>query len=87
MSQQVKLETNADESIVLEGWSTTSRNKKSIIKSVIDIDYSDSNYCYKKQVPMTASFLESFLFLAKNSGGVVLHAKKKVGQFPLPLAS
>ena len=45
----------------LEGSSQTNRNIKLIIKSMIDIDYYDSNYCYKKQVPRTVSFLESFI--------------------------
>ena len=62
-------------SIVLEGWSTTNRNKKLIIKGIIDINYWESNYSYKKQVPITASFSASF-FLTKNSGRSVLHAKK-----------
>ena len=86
-----------------------------------DIDYCDINYCYKKQVPMTASFLKvdqrqtgnkllrawqiliivtatshkkqvpmtaSFLEgFFHSSGRSVLHAKKKVSQFALTLAS
>ena len=44
----------------LEGSSQTNRNMKLIIKSMIDIDYYDSNNCYKKQLPMTVSFLEDF---------------------------
>lgn len=45
----------------LEGSSQTNRNIKLIIKSMIDIDYYDRNYSYKKQVPRTVSFLESFI--------------------------
>ena len=44
---------------------TTNRNKKSIIKSMRDIDYCDSDYCHKKQPPMTASFSEGFYFSLK----------------------
>ena len=46
-------------------FSTTNRNKKLIIKSMRDIDYCDSDYCHKKQPPMTASFSEGFYFSLK----------------------
>ena len=41
-----------------------------------DIAYCDSDYCHKKQAPMTASFSEGFYFLLKTLGGSVLHAIK-----------
>ena len=46
-------------------FSTTNRSKILIIKSMSDIDYCHSNYCHKKQAPMTASFSEGFYFSLK----------------------
>ena len=70
----------------LEGSSQTNRNIKLIIKSMIHIDYYDSNYCYKKQVPMTVSFLEGFYFSLKTLEEAC-YMLLKVSQFPLTLAS
>ena len=70
----------------LEGSSQTNRNIKLIIKSMIDIDYYDSNYCYKKQVPMTVSFLEGFYFSLKTLEEAC-YILLKVSQFPLTFAS
>ena len=72
-------------SIVLEGWSTTNRNKKLIIKGIIDIDYWDSNYSYKKQVPITASFSEGFYSSLKILDEACFMLKK-VSQFSLTIA-
>ena len=59
---------------------------KLIIKSMIDIDYYDSNNCYEKQVPMTVSFLEGFYFSLKILEEAC-YILLKVSQFPLTLAS
>ena len=70
----------------LEGSSQTNRNIKLIIKSMIHIDNHDSNYCYKKQVPMTVSFLVGFYFSLKTREEAC-YMLLKVSQFPLTLAS
>ena len=49
-------------------FSKTNRNNKLIIKNMRDINYCDSNYCHKKQAPMTASFSEGFYFSLKTLG-------------------
>ena len=59
---------------------------KLIIKSMIDIDYYDGNFSYKRQVPMTVSFLEGFYFPLKTLEEAC-YILLKVGQFPLTLAS
>ena len=69
----------------LEGSSTTNRNKKLIIKGIIDIDYWDSNYSYKKQVPITASFSEGFYSSLKILDEACFMLKK-VSQFSLTIA-
>ena len=53
---------------------------------MIDIDYYDSNNCYKKQLPMTVSFLEGFYFSLKTLEEAC-YILLKVSQFPLTLAS
>ena len=53
---------------------------------MIDFDNYDSNYCYKKQVPMTVSFLEGFYFSLKTLEEACCMLLK-VSQFPLTLAS
>ena len=72
-------------SIVLEGWSTTNRNKKLIIKGIIDINYWDSNYSYKKQVPITASFSGGFYSSLKILDEACFMLKK-ASQFSLTIA-
>ena len=69
----------------LEGSSTTNRNKKLIIKGIIDIDYWDSNYSYKKQAPITASFSEGFYSSLKILDEACFMLKK-VSQFSLTIA-
>ena len=59
---------------------------KLIIKRMIDIDYYDGNFCYKRQVPMRVSFLEGFYFPLKTLEEAC-YILLKVGQFPLTLAS
>ena len=53
---------------------------------MIDIDYYDSNYCYKKQVPMTVSFLEGFYFSLKTLEEAC-YMLLILSRFPLTLAS